>query len=62
MSDDEWWFTVQPVLEEVLAGRDYVVASRVGATIGAPHTDPQFMFEFGLARILDGVEQLVITR
>lgn len=62
VSDDEWWYSVLPVLEEVLADRDYPLANRVGTTLGAPHTDPTFLFEFGLARILDGIEQLIASR
>lgn len=62
LSDDEWWSQVEPVLVEVTADRDYPISGRVGTTIGAPHTDPDFLFEFGLARILDGVAQLVTSR
>lgn len=62
LSDNEWWSQVEPVLVEVLEGRDYPISERVGEAIGAPHTDPTFLFEFGLARILDGVEQLVVAR
>lgn len=40
----------------------YPVSKRVGTTIGAPHSDPQYVFEFGLARILDGIETLVTPR
>lgn len=62
VSDDEWWYRVLPVLEEVLVDREYPVSARVGTTIGAPHSDPQYVFEFGLARILDGIEALVAAR
>ncbi|MTV27442.1 TetR/AcrR family transcriptional regulator [Nitriliruptoraceae bacterium ZYF776] len=62
VSDDEWWEQVSPVLEEVLADRDYPVSSRVGEAIGAPHTDPVFLLRFGLDRILDGVEHLLASR
>jgi AcrR family transcriptional regulator len=62
MSDDEWWYSVLPVLERVLVGRDYPLSARVGGAIGAPHSDPEHGFEFGLSRILDGVELLVSSR
>ncbi len=61
LSDDEWWYAVLPTLERVVEG-DFPISARVGSTIGAPHTDPDFVFEFGLARILDGVERLVVSR
>lgn len=62
LSDDEWWYRVLPVLEDVLTDRHYPLSERVGTTIGAPHSDPQYVFEFGLARILDGIETLVTAR
>jgi AcrR family transcriptional regulator len=62
VSDDEWWFSVLPVLEEVLTDRTYPLGERVGTTIGAPHSDPQYVFEFGLARILDGLDALIRSR
>lgn len=62
LSDDDWWAQVEPVLDEVTTGRDYPVTARVGMTIGAPHTDPTFLLEFGLTRILDGVAALIAER
>lgn len=62
MSDDEWWYSVLPVMERVLVGRSYPLSARVGEAIGAPHSNPEYAFAFGLARILDGVELLVASR
>lgn len=59
MSDDEWWHLVLPTLEQVLAGRNYPLTARVGQAIGAPHTEPHYVLDFGLALILDGVESLI---
>ncbi|QBI19877.1 TetR/AcrR family transcriptional regulator [Egibacter rhizosphaerae] len=62
MTDDEWWEHVFPVFTRVLADRDLAVSARVGEAVGAPHTDPELVFEFGLARILDGVAALLERR
>ncbi|HEX7099696.1 MAG TPA: TetR/AcrR family transcriptional regulator [Acidimicrobiia bacterium] len=62
MSDDEWWNSVLPVLNRVLAGRHYPISQRVGETIAAPHLDTGFFFEFGLERILDGIAAMLEAR
>lgn len=62
MSDDQWWYSVSPLLGTYLASFDLPVAARVGTTIAAPHTDSRFDFEFGLARLLDGLGQLIEAR
>jgi AcrR family transcriptional regulator len=62
MSDDEWWSSVLPTLTRVLADRSYPIAGRVGEAIGAPHSDLDLSFAYGLARILDGIEALVARR
>lgn len=60
-SDTEWWYELAPHLEQVMAGRDFPLASRVGSTFGEQHGahDPQGDFAFGLARVLDGLEQFI---
>ena len=48
-----------------LTHREYPIAGRVGSSAGEAYqagTDPHRELEFGLARILDGVEQLVAAR
>lgn len=62
MSDAQWWEGYAPLLAQVLDPRKYPVSSRVGSAAGeefdAPN-DPERAFEFGLARVLDGVEALI---
>jgi AcrR family transcriptional regulator len=64
-TDDEWWSTYAPLLEKVFDAEKYPVAARVGAVAGETFQsayDAKHGFEFGLARILDGVEALVRSR
>ena len=64
-TDDEWWSAYAPLLEKVFDADKYPVAARVGAVAGETYQsayDASHGFEFGLARILDGVEALVRSR
>ena len=59
LSDAEWWEANVEALGEVMAGRDYPLAGRVGAAAGEAYQagrDQRREMEFGLARILDGIE------
>lgn len=59
MTDLEWWEANGEELGRVMAGRDYPIAGRVGSAAGEAYqagTDPNRELEFGLARILDGIE------
>ena len=61
-TDEEWWAANAPLLERVLDPAAYPLASRVGSAAGAEHGaaySPGFAYEFGLARILDGLAALV---
>ncbi len=64
MTDLEWWTASAPVLAEIPeadAGL-FPLAARIGQAAGEVHgaaSNPLHTFRFGLARILDGVEQLV---
>ena len=60
MSDDEWWYAVAPFLESVDFS-PYPVASRVGPVVGELYGlgDPDRAFDFGLERLLDGLDRLV---
>ncbi len=61
MSDADWWAVAAPILATVVAEDAYPVADRVGPVAGATHqaaTSPDYAFEFGLARILDGLALL----
>ena len=65
VSDQQWWDTYGPLLETVLDPEHYPTAVRVGAAAaaeyGAAH-DPHRSFEFGLHRLLDGLEAFVSGR
>jgi AcrR family transcriptional regulator len=59
LTDLEWWEANSGELGEVMAHRDYPLAGRVGSAAGEAYqagTDPGRELEFGLARIIDGVE------
>lgn len=65
VTDQEWWEANAPLLQKVFDAERYPVAARVGAAAGAAHqaaSSPQHAFEFGLRRVLDGVEVLVRSR
>ena len=65
LSDVEWWERSGPVLAQVADFTRYPVAGRVGAASGEQHqaaSDVATAFEFGLARILDGVAVLIDRR
>jgi AcrR family transcriptional regulator len=65
IADDEWWAAQAPILDRVFDADRYPTAARVGAAAGEAHQaayDPEHAFEFGLQRILDGVEALVRSR
>lgn len=64
-TDDEWWSAYAPLLDKVFDPEKYPIAARVGAVAGETYQsayDATHGFEFGLARILDGVEALVRSR
>ncbi|HEV7648886.1 MAG TPA: TetR/AcrR family transcriptional regulator [Actinophytocola sp.] len=65
MTDDEWWSEYGPLLEKVFDPSRFPVAARVGAAAGEAYQaayDPEHGFEFGLARVLDGIEVLIRSR
>ncbi|PPK66401.1 TetR/AcrR family transcriptional regulator [Actinokineospora auranticolor] len=65
VSDEQWWQAHSPVLNTLMDASQYPRAAAVGAAVGAVHGtayDSSHNFEFGLARILDGVEALVASR
>lgn len=64
-TDEEWWAANAPLLEKVFDADRYPTAARVGAAAGAANQaayDPDQAFEFGLRRVLDGIEVLVQER
>jgi AcrR family transcriptional regulator len=65
MSEQQWWETLGPMLAEVLDTDSYPIASRVGTAAGQTHGAPfsaTHQLDFGLGRILDGVERLIADR
>ncbi|MFI7606447.1 TetR/AcrR family transcriptional regulator [Micromonospora sp. NPDC049366] len=65
MTEEQWWRAHAPYLEKAMDPRRFPLATRVGATAGEEYqaaADPARAFEFGLARILDGIEVLVRHR
>ena len=58
MTDAVWWEANHEALGEVMAGREYPLAGRVGTAAGEAYqaaSDPGRELDFGLARIIDGV-------
>jgi AcrR family transcriptional regulator len=65
LTDTQWWSKAAPQLERVFDPARFPVAARVGAAAGEEHQaaiDPVHAFEFGLARVLDGIDALVRAR
>jgi AcrR family transcriptional regulator len=65
LTDDEWWAAQAPLLEEVLEPDRFPTADRVGTAAAEAYRglwDPDHAFEFGLERVLDGIEALVESR
>lgn len=63
--DQQWWAASAPLLERVLDPAAYPIASRVGSAAGETHGaaySPEHAYEFGLARVLDGLAALVYRR
>ena len=65
MSDAEWWEINAPLLARVMDGAKYPLAGRVGQAFGDAYnaaSNPQLAFEFGLARVIDGIQAFVDAR
>lgn len=65
MTDEQWWRAHAPQLGQLLDPQRYPTAARVGAAAGEAHGsahNPEHAFEFGLQRILDGIETFVASR
>ncbi|MCM6774766.1 TetR/AcrR family transcriptional regulator C-terminal domain-containing protein [Nocardia sp. CDC159] len=62
LSDHEWWQRTAPVLDRVFDPSRYPLAARVGAAAGQAHDSAysaDHAWEFGLARVLDGLAVLI---
>jgi hypothetical protein len=65
MTDLQWWEAYGPLLGEVVDPERYPTAVRVGGAAGAEYGaahDPARSFEFGLERVLDGIDAFIRTR
>lgn len=65
LTDQQWWNAHAPYLAMIGDPQRFPVAARVGTAAGAEHQaaySGEHTFEFGLERILDGVEALVESR
>nr|MDT0666573.1 TetR/AcrR family transcriptional regulator C-terminal domain-containing protein [Micromonospora sp. DSM 115978] len=64
-TDEQWWYAHEPILSKVMDPTRFPLASRVGQAFGEAYNaayEPNQGFEFGLERVLDGVEVLVRSR
>ncbi|TCO37800.1 TetR family transcriptional regulator [Kribbella antiqua] len=65
MTDKEWWLAHVPHLDKISDLEKFPLANRVGTAVGneydAPY-DSEQAFEYGLARLLDGVSALIEKR
>ena len=64
-TDAEWWSVMEPLLTKVFDAGQFPISARVGSASSEVYqaaSDPHHAFEFGLQRILDGVETLLAAR
>jgi AcrR family transcriptional regulator len=64
ITEAEWWAATEPFVARVFDSERYPTVARVGPVAGEAQQaayDPRRAFEFGLARLLDGIEALVST-
>jgi AcrR family transcriptional regulator len=62
-TDEEWWETNRPLLEQVMTEDRWPIGGRVGQAVGEAYnsmTDPLASFEFGLTAVLDGIESRLL--
>ncbi|MFG1707603.1 TetR/AcrR family transcriptional regulator [Nonomuraea sp. M3C6] len=65
MTDQQWWAAHAPFLSRISDPSRFPTAARVGQAAGEALNaaySPEHAFEFGLQRVLDGIEALVNTR
>jgi AcrR family transcriptional regulator len=58
MTELEWWEANHELLGELMVGREYPLAGRVGQAAGEAYQaaqDPERQFRFALARVVDGL-------
>ncbi|WP_067686824.1 TetR/AcrR family transcriptional regulator C-terminal domain-containing protein [Nocardia jejuensis] len=62
MTDAQWWEVHGPLLQQVMPAEQFPISSRVGSAAGELHQapgDPHGEFDFGLNRLLDGIESMI---
>ncbi|MGY1747014.1 TetR/AcrR family transcriptional regulator C-terminal domain-containing protein [Blastococcus sp. SYSU D00695] len=61
LTDEQWWRATEPHIEKVFDAERFPTAARVGPVAGPElgAGDPARSFEFGLARLLDGIAAMV---
>lgn len=65
LSDQQWWVAQEPLLMMVLDPDRFPLSFRVGEAVGETFesvTDTMGNFEFGLERVLDGLEAFIDAR
>ncbi|WP_433712115.1 TetR/AcrR family transcriptional regulator C-terminal domain-containing protein [Nocardia sp. CA-084685] len=65
MSDRQWWERAAPLLAQFFDAERYPLAARIGAVAGQAHDSAysaDHAYEFGLARVLDGLAQIIENR
>jgi AcrR family transcriptional regulator len=65
MTDSEWWVTQAPLLAKLIDPLHFPIATRVGTAAGEEFqasANPQYLFTFGLERILAGVAELIAAK
>ncbi|RZQ60005.1 TetR/AcrR family transcriptional regulator [Amycolatopsis suaedae] len=65
LSDEQWWDRHGPLLGQMVEPGRFPMASRVGEAAGRAHNaaySAEHAFEFGLARVLDGIEAFIRAR
>ncbi|MEV6137282.1 TetR/AcrR family transcriptional regulator [Nocardia sp. NPDC051990] len=65
ISDGQWWERAAPLLAQFFDAERYPLAARIGAVAGQAHDSAYSAddaYEFGLARVLDGLADLVENR
>lgn len=65
MTDAEWWVTQGPLLDKIIDPARFPVATRVGSASSEAYqaaSSPEYLFRFGLERILAGISELIASR
>jgi AcrR family transcriptional regulator len=65
MTDEQWWSLNTPLLADLVDPARYPTTVRIGEAYKAariPAPDPARNFEFGLQRVLDGIEAFIAAR